>query len=132
MSLHLKIGVLMADNYNDIINEVLNEIEASLQDPKGMALHQRRLAFVLSLGAVAIIEHYLSTQNVLKKGSGLASALKKISNSVKQVPLMQSSQTQTTAHLFIVNPFRGGGLVTLFQTHPSVDVRVKKLSEMKF
>jgi heat shock protein HtpX len=38
-----------------------------------------------------------------------------------------------TAHLFIVNPFRGAGstVMKLFSTHPSVEERVRRLREMK-
>jgi heat shock protein HtpX len=38
-----------------------------------------------------------------------------------------------TAHLFIVNPFRGAGsaAMKLFSTHPSVEERVRRLREMK-
>ncbi len=38
-----------------------------------------------------------------------------------------------TAHLFIVNPFRGAGstFLKLFSTHPSVEERVRRLREMK-
>ncbi|HEY6101510.1 MAG TPA: zinc metalloprotease HtpX [Anaeromyxobacter sp.] len=38
-----------------------------------------------------------------------------------------------TAHLFIVNPFRGvgGALLSLFSTHPPVEERVRRLREMR-
>jgi heat shock protein HtpX len=38
-----------------------------------------------------------------------------------------------TAHLFIVNPFRGAGagFLKLFSTHPDVEERVRRLREMK-
>jgi heat shock protein HtpX len=38
-----------------------------------------------------------------------------------------------TAHLFIVNPFRGmgGGMLSLFSTHPPVEERVRRLREMR-
>ena len=38
-----------------------------------------------------------------------------------------------TAHLFIVNPFRGAGsaFLQLFSTHPPIEERVKRLREMK-
>jgi heat shock protein HtpX len=38
-----------------------------------------------------------------------------------------------TAHLFIVNPFRGvgGAMLSLFSTHPPVEERVRRLREMK-
>jgi heat shock protein HtpX len=38
-----------------------------------------------------------------------------------------------TAHLFIVNPFRGlgGAMLSLFSTHPPVEERVRRLREMR-
>ena len=38
--------------------------------------------------------------------------------------------TPATAHLFIINPFTGGGLVQLFSTHPSTEERIRRLREM--
>ena len=45
---------------------------------------------------------------------GLASALQKIEAWSRQIPMMAGSPA--TAHLFIINPFSGGGLVRLFST----------------
>ena len=59
----------MVEEKNTIIEEVLDEIESSLKDSKGIVAHQRRLAFALSLGAVTLIENYLNKEGVLKKGS---------------------------------------------------------------
>jgi heat shock protein HtpX len=35
--------------------------------------------------------------------------------------------TPATAHLFIVNPVAGGGMLKLFSTHPPTDERVARL-----
>jgi heat shock protein HtpX len=37
----------------------------------------------------------------------------------------------TSAHMFIVNPLRGGGMARLFSTHPSTAERVRRLQEMR-
>src|SRR5689334_16903376 len=47
---------------------------------------------------------------------GLADALRKIDAMAKRVPL---DANPATAHMFIVQPFTGGGLATLFSSHPS-------------
>ncbi len=59
----------MEQNNKEIIKEVLDEIEASIKDPRGLVAHQRRLAFLLSLGIIALIENYLSKFDILKPGA---------------------------------------------------------------
>lgn len=38
--------------------------------------------------------------------------------------------TPATAHMFIVNPLIGSGLMSLFSTHPPMAERVQRLEEM--
>jgi heat shock protein HtpX len=59
---------------------------------------------------------------------GLASALQKISRANDIKPLNHANPA--TAHMFIVNPLRGGGMMKLFSTHPPVEERIKKLQEI--
>jgi heat shock protein HtpX len=58
----------------------------------------------------------------------LASALRKIEAWSQQVPM--HAGTPATAHLFIINPFSGGGIASLFSTHPATQARIEKLEEM--
>ncbi|MBI4596712.1 MAG: zinc metalloprotease HtpX [Candidatus Tectomicrobia bacterium] len=58
----------------------------------------------------------------------LASALRKIEAWSRQLPM--SSGSPATAHLFIVNPFSGEGLIRLFTTHPSTEERLERLRSM--
>ncbi|MGE5436187.1 MAG: zinc metalloprotease HtpX [Syntrophothermus sp.] len=58
----------------------------------------------------------------------LASALGKISNMNQIKPVDHSSPA--TAHMFIVNPLRGAGMMKLFSTHPPVEERIKRLTEI--
>ncbi len=55
---------------------------------------------------------------------GLADALKKIEVAAKRVPL---DANPATAHMFIIKPFSGKALRSLFSTHPSTDDRVHAL-----
>jgi heat shock protein HtpX len=55
---------------------------------------------------------------------GLAQALKRIEATSRQVPL---DANPATAHMFIMAPFSGGGLTSLFSTHPSTEARVQRL-----
>ena len=59
---------------------------------------------------------------------GLASALEKISRGNQLKPVNHSNPT--TAHMFIINPLRGGGISKLFSTHPSTEERIKRLQTM--
>ncbi len=59
---------------------------------------------------------------------GLAHALKRIEGGVKQIPLDASP---ATAHMFIMKPFSGKGLMGLFSTHPPTDERIKALLERR-
>lgn len=58
----------------------------------------------------------------------LASALKKLEAGVNRIPMLEASPT--TAHLFIVNPLRGGGFLKLFSTHPPLEERIERLERM--
>ncbi|MBZ5495327.1 MAG: zinc metalloprotease HtpX [Acidobacteriia bacterium] len=55
---------------------------------------------------------------------GLASALQKLENYSKRIPMEASP---STAHMFIVHPFSGGGMMNLFSTHPPIQKRVERL-----
>ena len=63
-----------------------------------------------------------------EKPLALASALQKISAGVRHHPLKNGNPA--TAHLFIVNPFTAGTLISLFSTHPPVAERVERLKKM--
>jgi heat shock protein HtpX len=57
---------------------------------------------------------------------GLADALRKIEAVARRVPL---DANPATAHMFIVKPFSGRGLMSLFSTHPPTDARIRALLE---
>jgi heat shock protein HtpX len=54
----------------------------------------------------------------------LASALRKLEIGNRQAPM---EANPGTAHLFIVNPLRGGGIANLFSTHPPIQDRIARL-----
>ena len=62
-----------------------------------------------------------------RKPLSLAHALGKLENAVKMIPMQGGNPS--TAHLFIVNPFRGG-LLGLFSTHPPMEKRIKRLEQL--
>jgi heat shock protein HtpX len=62
-----------------------------------------------------------------QKPLSLAHALGKLESAVKQIPMQGGNPS--TAHLFIVNPFRGG-LLGLFSTHPPMEERIRRLEKL--
>ena len=58
----------------------------------------------------------------------LARALEKIAEASKRVPLEASA---ATAHMFILSPLSGRGILSLFSTHPPVEKRVERLRAMR-
>ena len=57
----------------------------------------------------------------------LAKALQKLEIASQRVPM---DANPSTAHMFIVNPLKGGGVLSLFSTHPPIEERVARLEEM--
>jgi len=55
----------------------------------------------------------------------LASALRKLDQSSRRIPLMASP---STAHLFIIQPLLGVSLGSLFSTHPPIAQRIERLT----
>ena len=55
---------------------------------------------------------------------GLASALQKLENYSKRIPMEASP---STAHMFIMHPFSGRSLMSLFSTHPPTEKRIERL-----
>ncbi len=55
---------------------------------------------------------------------GLVEALKKIDAVSKRVPM---DANPATAHMFIIKPFSGAGLMSLFSSHPPTEARIRAL-----
>jgi heat shock protein HtpX len=58
----------------------------------------------------------------------LARALEKLETANKRDPIRFGNPS--SSNMFIVNPFRGGGLATIFMTHPPMNERIKRLRQM--
>jgi len=59
--------------------------------------------------------------------NALADALERLEAGAKAMPMQVNSAAEP---LFIVKPFSGGGLASLFSTHPPIEERVRRLREM--
>ncbi len=55
---------------------------------------------------------------------GLARALEKLGRLSGRIPM---EANPATSHMFIVMPFGGGGLLSLFSTHPPIEERIRRL-----
>jgi heat shock protein HtpX len=60
----------------------------------------------------------------------LASALEKIHRYAQGIPLQAAEAHPETAQMMIMNPLSGGGLRSLFATHPPTEERVARLMAM--
>ena len=58
---------------------------------------------------------------------GLISALKKLENYSKRIPMDASP---ATAHMFIIKPFSGSALLRMFSTHPPTEDRIARLQQL--
>ena len=60
----------------------------------------------------------------------LASALQKIHQYARGIPMAPAERNPATAQMMIINPLAGGGLSGLFSTHPATEERVARLLAM--
>ncbi|MFQ5798474.1 MAG: zinc metalloprotease HtpX [Bacteroidota bacterium] len=66
-----------------------------------------------------------ATAKISGRPLSLASALRKLESGVKRSQMRNVNPS--TVHLFIVNPLRGGGMLSLFSTHPPMERRIARL-----
>lgn len=59
----------------------------------------------------------------------LAQALRKLDLGNKRIPM---DANPATAHMFIVSPLHGGGVMSLFSTHPPMEERIARLEGMVY
>ena len=58
----------------------------------------------------------------------LASALLRLEESAQEIPMQVNSAAEP---LYIVKPFKAGGMAGLFSTHPPIEERVRRLRQMR-
>lgn len=92
------------------------------------------LAAMLIQMAVSRSREYMADEGGAKITGdplALASALRKLHMGAQHIPLQVNDATaNATAHMFIVNPLTGGGLASLFSTHPAMEERIARLEAM--
>jgi heat shock protein HtpX len=87
------------------------------------------IAAMLIQMAISRSREYLADEGGahLSHPLSLAKALGKLDMAARRIPMKANP---STAHMFIVNPLRGGGVLSLFSTHPPIEERIAKLEEM--
>jgi heat shock protein HtpX len=61
----------------------------------------------------------------------LADALTKIDAYARGIPMQVAEEHPATAQMMIMNPLSGGGIASLFSTHPATEERVARLRAMR-
>jgi heat shock protein HtpX len=89
------------------------------------------IAAMLIQMAVSRSREYLadaSGAEICGRPLALAEALRKIHNASQVIPMHDARPA--TAHMFIVNPLTGGGMMSLFSTHPPMEERIARLEAL--
>jgi len=90
------------------------------------------LAAMLIQMAVSRSREYLADETgarICGRPIALANALRKLQAGSRMIPMEEARPA--SAHLFIVNPLTGGGLASLFSTHPPMEERIARLENMQ-
>jgi heat shock protein HtpX len=88
------------------------------------------LAAMLVQMAVSRTREYAADRlgaEISGKPLALASALRRISSAVHQIPNNAAERNPALAHLFIINPLSGARADALFSTHPNTENRIAAL-----
>lgn len=89
------------------------------------------LAAMLVRTAISRNREFLADESgakISENPEGLMSALKKIHAIAEKNPL---NIDPSTSHLFIANPLSKNSITSLFSTHPPLEARIEKLSNLK-
>ncbi len=103
----------------------------------GGILGMLAVAIVAPIGAMLVqmavsrSREYLADETGARfcgRPESLANALQKIASAAQRVPMQASP---ATAHMFILSPLTGGGIMSLFSTHPPIEKRIERLRAMR-
>lgn len=89
------------------------------------------IAAMLIQMAISRSREYLADEagaGICGRPLALAGALRKLHNASRAIPLHDARPA--TAHMFIVNPLTGNGLMSLFSTHPPMEERIARLEAL--
>jgi heat shock protein HtpX len=103
----------------------------------GSLLGSLAMAIIAPIAAMLIQMAVSRSREYLADASGaeicgrplaLAGALRKLHTVSQAIPMMDARPA--TAHMFIVNPLTGGGMMALFSTHPPMEERILRLEAL--
>ena len=89
------------------------------------------LAAILLQMAISRSREYMAdafAAEITGRPDQLASALERLEAFNHRIPMHHVEPA--TAHMMIVNPLSGGGLMSLFSTHPPIQARIERLRRM--
>ena len=92
------------------------------------------IASFIIIRAISRYREYVADRDgalITGKPSKLASALLKISGTMKRIPTRDLREVEGMNAFFIIPAISGDALTNLFSTHPPIAQRVKKLMEME-
>jgi heat shock protein HtpX len=124
----LQWGAMMGAGRN---SDEEGEGAGGLVGPLAMAIIAPIAAMLIQM-AVSRSREYLADASgaaICGNPRALASALRKLHSASHMLPMAEARPA--TAHLFIVNPLTGGGLLSLFSTHPPMEERIARLEAMR-
>ncbi len=114
MAIFFPMGGRDDDNRGGALGGILMLILA----PIGAMLIQMAISRSREYGADATGAHFTGNPY------GLANALRKLHEGNKRIPM---DANPATSHMFIVKPFSGQALMSLFSTHPPMEKRIERL-----
>jgi heat shock protein HtpX len=108
------------------------------EDDSPLSLVANLALFLLAPISASLIQLAISRQReysadatgaqICGNPESLASALLRLEEGAKAMPMQVN---QATEPLYIVKPFSGGGIASLFSTHPPIEERVRRLRQMR-
>jgi len=114
-------GAFTGDDDNGGIADLLGSLLLIIVAPIAAMIVQMAISRAREFSADA------TGARIMGEARPLADALRKIELASRQMPMRVNP---ATSHQYIINPLAGGGLTSLFRTHPETEKRIDRLMAM--